>query len=66
MIKLYSTHCANCMILEKLLDKKKIDYELIDDKELIISMGFMTVPILELEDGNRLTFPKALQWVNNQ
>ena len=60
---LYSTNCPKCNILEKKLNMKNIDYETITDVDLMISKGFMSAPILEV-DGNVMEFKTAVEWVN--
>lgn len=39
IIKLYSLDCPVCNIIKKLLDKKNIPYEYINDKETVIKVG---------------------------
>lgn len=60
---LYSTHCPKCMILEKKLKSKNIDYIEINDIEVMKEKNYLSVPILEV-DGERLDFSKAVEWVN--
>ena len=64
-IKLYTTHCPKCIILEKKLDTKGIEYEMITDEEVMIDKGFMSAPMLEV-DGEVMNFKQANDWVNNQ
>lgn len=63
MIKLYTTHCPKCSILEKKLNNNNIKYEIIEDKDLLIELGFTTVPILEV-DNNFMDFKQANEWIN--
>lgn len=65
MIKLYSTHCPKCEILETKLNQKSIQYEECNDVEEMLSKGIETVPILEV-DGQMLDFGKAVRWVNER
>ena len=66
MVKLYSTHCPQCIMLEGLLKKQKVDFELVNTTpEKIKEMGFSSVPILEV-DGKFFTFTDARTWVNRQ
>ena len=60
---LYSTHCPKCMILEKKLKSKNIDYIEVNDIEVMKEKNYLSVPILEV-DGERLDFSKAVEWVN--
>jgi glutaredoxin len=67
MVKLYSTNCPKCIILEKKLQSKNISFELKNTEEDInymIEQGFTSAPILEV-DGNLLTFAEANEYVNN-
>lgn len=63
MIKLYSTHCPKCKIIEKKLSDAGIDYEEINDTELMLSLGIKDVPVLEI-DGDLMDFKTANQWIN--
>lgn len=63
-IKLYSTGCPKCTILKKKMDEKGIDYEIISDVDLMQKNGFMTLPILEV-DEKVMDFGKAIKWVTN-
>lgn len=63
-VKLYSTNCPKCKVIEKKLNIKNIDFELKDSKEdidYLISKGFKSAPMLEVdgtfykfEDANKL------------
>ena len=65
MIKLYSTHCPKCKVLEIKLKQKNIEYEECNNVDEMLSKGVMTVPILEV-DGEMLDFGKAVKWVNER
>ena len=64
MIKLLTTHCPRCTVLQKKLDAKNIDYIEITDVEEIQSYGVDTVPAL-IVDKVIMDFPAAVQWINN-
>ena len=49
MIKLYSNHCPKCDIVKAKLDKKNINYELVDDVEWLEANGYDEMPVLEVE-----------------
>ena len=66
MIKLYTTHCPRCKVLEIKMSKKGINYEEINSTDVMIEKGFKSVPVLELEDGTILDFAKANSWINEQ
>lgn len=65
MVVLYSTGCPKCMVLEKKLEKKGIEYTVVEDAETINSMGYASVPLLEVE-GKVMEFVEANSWVNEQ
>ena len=69
MIKLYTTHCPACEVLQKKLVLKNIEFEIIDDKEKVmkvgINNGINNVPMLDVGD-NILDYVNAVKWVNNQ
>ena len=65
MVKLYTTNCPKCRILEKKLSEKNIEYSTETNVEAMISLGMKTSPNLEV-DGEIMDFTKAIQWVNNQ
>jgi glutaredoxin-related protein len=65
MVKLYSTRCPKCNILEKKLKDKNIDYEEINDLDLMISLGFTQTPMLEVEN-EIMDFKGANNWINNK
>ena len=63
-IILYSTHCPKCIVLEKKLDEKNIQYNLVEDENTMIDKGFMSAPMLEV-DGKIMNFVQANDWVNS-
>lgn len=60
---LYSTNCPRCNVLEKKLGQKNIDYKLITDEDIMINKGFMTAPMLEV-DNEVYDFKGAVDWLN--
>ena len=65
MVKLYTTHCPQCKVLETKLERAGIEYVWNDDVSLMAEMGFKSVPVLEV-DGEYLNFSQAIKWVNEQ
>lgn len=65
MITLYSTGCPNCKVLISKLDEKDMPYSIVDDVELMLSMGLTTVPVLEV-NGEKMNFNQAFAWVCEQ
>lgn len=64
-VVLYSTHCPKCNVLEKKLKQKNIDFEEVNDIEIMKGKNIFFVPVLEV-DGNMMDFSTANQWVNMQ
>lgn len=64
-ITLYSTHCPKCKILEKKLTDKHIEYSEVNDTNTMIEKGFMTVPMLVVDDKT-MDFAQANQWINER
>lgn len=65
MIKLYSTGCPKCRVLEKKLAEKGIEYNLISDKDIMKEKGLNFLPVLEIDD-RLLEFKEAVNWVNEE
>lgn len=65
MITLYSTGCPRCAVLRQKLDAAHIDYSISDNINDIIAQGFMSVPVLKV-DNKYMDFGQAVKWVNNQ
>ena len=66
MVTLYTTHCPKCIILEKKLQDKNIEYQVCDDVDLILSKGMQEAPYLEVEEKEMMNFSKAIKWVNEK
>ncbi len=62
---LYSTNCPKCKVLEKKLDSTGINYKIITDEGLMISKGFTSAPMLEV-DGLLMDFGNAVRWAKEQ
>ena len=66
MIKLYTIGCGRCNVLEKKLNMKGIEFDLIDDNDKVIKAGeeygISTAPILVVDD-NVMTFEQANKWI---
>lgn len=50
MITLYSTGCPKCNILERRLTNDNIEFEISDDIDKLIEMGFQNAPVLQIND----------------
>ena len=66
MITLYSTNCPKCKVLETKLKIKKIEYTVFTDVDEMVVRGIKSAPQLELDDGSRLEYTEAVQWVNSK
>ena len=64
MIKLYSTNCPKCRVLESKMQKKNIEFTTCTDTDEMISLGIKGAPALQFEDGKILNFTDAVRWVN--
>lgn len=66
MVKLYSTHCPQCIMLENMLKQKKVKYELVKTTmENVEVMGYSSVPLLEV-DGKIMNFNEGMSWARKQ
>ena len=63
MIILFSTNCPKCNILEHKLQDAGINFEIQNDVQEVIDAGFMTAPILKV-DNTYYEFGDAVKWVN--
>lgn len=61
-VVLFSTECPKCIVLRKKLDAAGVTYDVCNDIDKMVEMGFTTVPILEV-DGNRMNFKEAVEWI---
>ena len=64
MVNLYTTHCSKCVVLENKLKAKNIEYNEISDVSVIAEKGYMSVPMLEVDD-KVMNFTDANTWINN-
>lgn len=61
---LYSTHCPKCMMLENILKKENIDYEVCTDVDKMLSMGIQSVPMLGVGD-KLMDYDEAVKEIHN-
>lgn len=64
MVIMYTTHCPQCKVLEKMLNDKKIEYTQITDIDVMKSKGIQSVPYLEVE-GELKNFKESMEWIRN-
>ena len=61
---LYTSGCPNSRLLKQKLDDKKLNYNIVDDVDKMVELGFTRVPVLEV-DGKYLDFNEALMYLQN-
>ena len=67
MIKIYTTEtCPRCKVLKMKMDAKGIPYKLITDIKEIKNLGIMSVPYMQIDDGELMGFATANAWINEQ
>lgn len=67
MVKIYTTNtCPRCKVLKIKMDEKGIPYESITDVKEIQKLGIMSVPYMQVDDGELMDFATANTWINNQ
>ena len=64
MVIMYTTHCPQCKVLEKMLNDKQIEYTQITDIDVMKSKGIQSVPYLEVE-GELKNFKESMEWIRN-
>lgn len=64
MIKLYTNHCRKCEILTAKLKEKNIIFDIEDNEDVLLSLGFDFMPVLEV-NGDRLEYGDAIKYVNS-
>lgn len=64
MIKLYTNHCRKCEILTAKLKEKNVIFEVEDNEEILLLLGFDFMPVLEV-DGKLLEYGDAIKYVNS-
>ena len=63
---LYSTHCPRCKVLTAKLQQQNVEFEEVNDVEVMTAKGFKEAPKLELEDGTIMDFKQAVDWLKEQ
>ena len=65
-IILYEHGCPKCKILKVKLDQKNIQYQTVNDIEVMKEKGFKEAPKLEVADGVVMDFKEAIKWIGEQ
>ena len=63
-MKLYTTHCPRCKVLEMKLKQKNIDFIEEENIQVMKEKGITSAPVLEY-DGIMYDFPQAVRLVNS-
>lgn len=63
---LYEHGCPRCKVLKAKLDNSGIQYETVNDVEVMKMKGFDEAPKLEVEDGTIMGFKEAVDWIKEQ
>lgn len=59
------TDCPRCEQLMRKLDSKGVQYTIINDPETMLEMGIRgDLPLLQIDDGERIPFFKAIPWID--
>ena len=67
MVKIYTTDtCPRCKVLKVKMDAKGIPYESIIDVDEIQRLGIMSVPYMQVDDGELMDFATANAWISEQ
>ncbi len=62
MIKLYTNGCPQCMLLERVLSEKHLEFEKITDEEVLATLDTPSIPQMQVDDGPIMLFPDALRY----
>lgn len=61
---LYSTGCPKCNVLKKKLDEAGVKYDLVNDEDEMIRLGFSATPMFK-RDGNYYDFSETVAWLRS-
>ena len=64
-VVLYEHGCPKCKMLKMKLDKSGIQYETVNDVEVMKAKGFNEAPKLEV-NGEAMGFKEAVEWLRGQ
>lgn len=62
---LYEHGCPKCKVLKMKIDQKGIEYETVNDVDIMKAKGFKDAPKLEV-DGVVYGFKEAIDWLKGQ
>lgn len=59
--------CGICKVIKSKMEKANIDFNVAEGEDFFIQNGYENAPILQLEDGELLTSPIAINnWIKNR
>jgi glutaredoxin-related protein len=61
---LYSNNCPRCIILERELERLGLYYQKCNNFTKVITTGFRSAPVLEIQDGVMLNFDESLRYLD--
>ena len=62
---LYEHGCPRCKVVKSKLDQKDIQYETVNDIDIMQAKGFVDAPKLDV-DGVIMDFKEAVKWIGEQ
>jgi glutaredoxin len=62
---LYEHGCPRCKVVKSKLDQKGIQYETVNDVNIMQAKGFVDAPKLDV-DGVIMDFKDAIKWIGEQ
>ena len=66
MIILYTlVDCPRCVLVKQMLDKHNVQYKEIQDRQLMIDLGFTEAPVLKVDGKTIETYPSVLAWLED-
>ena len=65
MVTLFSTNCPKCRVLEQKLIAANVDFYIESNMQEVIDQGFMSAPILKVDD-TYYDFKQGVDWIKNE
>lgn len=65
MVTLFSTNCPKCRVLEQKLIAANIDFKIDSNIQEVIDQGFMSAPVLKVDDVY-YDFKQGVDWIKNE
>lgn len=63
-IKFFTIDCPRCNVLQKKMDRKGVNYEVIKSEKIFKEKNITVFPMLSIDDGPLMNFTEANAWVN--